>query len=84
MAIRINHHGSAAGEVIELHGWLTAEVVGEFDHLRESIEGPVVLDLRGLAGADEAGVRSLQAQVGAGTRLEGASPYIQLLLRPRP
>lgn len=68
------------GAIVELHGWLSEEVIGEFERLCGSSPGPLRLALSHLVGADEAGLRALRRRVAAGARLEGASPYIALLL----
>lgn len=66
---------------VALHGWLNEEVVGEFERECEPLGARLWLDLSQLVGADEAGLRALNRRVGAGIRLVGASPYIQLLLK---
>jgi len=80
LAIRINSRVTPHGVVVELHGWLGQEVLGELENLCASIGGPFLLDLSQLAGTDEAGLRALRGRVAAGVRVEGASHYIQLLL----
>jgi hypothetical protein len=76
------------GVVVELHGWLSEEVLSEFEKLCGSLDRPLLLDLTNLAGAGEAGLLALRRRVAAGARLEGVSPYIRLLLEsldePRP
>jgi len=66
--------------VIELHGWLSEDVLGEFEALCGPLEEPLLLDLSNLAGVGEAGLCALRRRVAAGARIEGASPYILLLL----
>jgi hypothetical protein len=69
------------GLTVELHGWLSQEVIGEFEKLCDSAPGPLCLGLSHLVGADEAGLHTLRARIAAGARIEGESPYIALLLR---
>ena len=80
MTIRITRREVPQAVVVELHGWLTEEALGEFERLCAATEGPLRLDLTHLAGVDEAGLRALRSRRTAGVRLEGASPYVKLLL----
>ena len=80
MTIRIERREAEDGVIVELHGWLREEVLGELDSVCGSGPGPLHLDLSRLAGADRAGLRALRSRVDAGARLEGVSPYIRLLL----
>jgi hypothetical protein len=76
----MNRRRADEGMVVELHGWLSEEVLGEFENLCGPPEGPLVLDLSNLAGVGEAGLCALRRRAAKGARLEGASPYIRLLL----
>jgi hypothetical protein len=67
--------------IVELHGWLNGEVIGEFESLCGSGPGPLCLGLSHLVGADEAGLSALRTRIAAGARIEGESPYIALLLK---
>jgi hypothetical protein len=80
LSIRVNRRETPQGVIVELHGRLSHEVLGEFGGLCDAIRAPFSLDLSGLATADEAGLRALRAWLAAGVRVEGASPYIRLLL----
>ncbi len=80
MTIRINRRDTQHGVVVEPHGWLSEDVVAEFERLCASIQAPLTLDLSQLVGADTAGLRALRCRIAAGARLEGLSPYISLLL----
>lgn len=84
MTIRINRRETTEGIVIELHGWLNQEVLGELEGLCASIQRPLILDLSQLAGSDETGLAALRNHAAAGCRVAGASPYIRLLLEGRP
>jgi hypothetical protein len=83
MVIRINRRETKSGVLVELHGWLSEPVIEEFESLCSSIPGPLILDVSNLAGADEPGLCALHCRIAAGARLEGASPYIRLLLGSR-
>ena len=80
MTIRINRRETAEGVVVELHGWLSREVLGELVSLCDSVGVPLRMDLSQLAGTDDAGLAVLQSCIAGGARIEGASPYIRLLL----
>jgi len=66
---------------VELHGWLSEEVIGELEVACGSEGGALILDLSHLVGADAAGRADLRRRVAAGAKLRGASPYIRLLLK---
>ena len=80
MTIRIERRETPDGVIVELHGWLREDVLGELEGACESVPHPLRLDLSRLKGADQAGLLALQVRVHAGARLEGVSPYIRLLL----
>jgi ABC-type transporter Mla MlaB component len=84
LVIRINRRETPEGVVVELHGWLSREVLGEFVSLCDSVVPPLRIDLSQLAGTDDAGVAALRTCIAAGVRLEGISPYIRLLLDSAP
>jgi hypothetical protein len=84
MTIRINRRETAEGVVVELHGWLSQDVLAEFVSLCDSVGDPLRMDLSHLAGTDEAGLAALQGRIAGGARIEGASPYIRLLLDSAP
>ena len=84
MAIRINRRETAEGIVIELHGWLNQDVLAELLNLCDSAGQPLRIDLSHLAGTDEAGLAALQSRIAGGAQVEGASPYIRLLLESAP
>jgi ABC-type transporter Mla MlaB component len=84
VTIRINRRETAEGVVVELHGWLSQGVLGEFISMCDSAGQPLRIDLSQLAGTDEAGLAALQSRMAGGTQLEGASPYIRLLLESAP
>ena len=78
--IRINRRETAEGVVVELHGWLSREVLGDLVSLFDSVGAPLRMDLSQLAGTDDAGLAVLQRCIARGARVEGVSPYIRLLL----
>jgi len=84
VTIRMNRRESTGVAVVELHGWLCEDALGEFDNVCGADPQGLRLDLSHLAGADEAGLNALRRRSADGARLEGASPYIRLLLEPGP
>jgi hypothetical protein len=80
LTIRIDCRETEEGVVIQLHGWLGAEALGELESICGSVAGPLRLDLSSLVGTDEAGLGALRRRVAAGARLEGASTYLRLLI----
>jgi hypothetical protein len=80
LTIRINSRQTPDGAVIELHGWLNQEALDELQKLCASTIGPYRLNVSQLAGSDQVGLVALRSWIAAGSRVEGASPYIQLLL----
>jgi len=69
------------GNVMELHGWLSGPEISEFKAACACRNLPLRIDLEQLAGASPDGILALREQRARGARLEGASPYIQLLLQ---
>ena len=80
MTIRIERRETPDGVIVELHGWLREDVLGELESVCESLPGPLCLDLSCLKGADQAGLLALQVRAHAGARLQGMSPYIRVVL----
>lgn len=81
VTIRIDHRQAEGGAIIELHGWLLADAVPEFESLCDSASGCLRIHLSNLVGADEDGVRALRRRIAGGARIVEASPYIALLLQ---
>ena len=84
MGIRIIKTSNDRETVLRVDGQLRAENVAELTKEQRSVEGPLVLDLSNLQSADEAGVDVLLELISTGTRIRGASPYIELLLNSKP
>ena len=80
MALLIRRRETGSEMVIELHGRLSAAGVPEFESVCAATNGPFRVYLGQLTGADLAGLTALRSKAAAGVRLEGASPYIELLL----
>jgi anti-anti-sigma regulatory factor len=80
MSIRITRTTDAHETVLKIDGRLRCEDVGELAKEQRSVRGPLVLELSNLQSADAAGVEILRRLASAGARIQGASPYIELLL----
>jgi hypothetical protein len=80
LTIRIERCETERGVTVELHGWLREEALGELDAVCGSVAGPLHLNLSRLVDADQASRRALRLRIRSGARIEGASPYIRLLL----
>ncbi len=81
MAVRITSQQGEHQFVVHVHGSLDATAAALLHAEAERAPaGPLVLDLSGLLTLDEAGSAALRALVAAGARIDGASPYVKLLL----
>lgn len=81
MAVRITRTSDAQRTVLRVDGELLSEDVAELTRERESVEGPLVLELSNLQSADPAGVGVLLELASLGAEIRGVSPYIELLLK---
>ena len=84
MVLKIVSEVREDGGVLVLHGWLSGPEVTEFERVCAAAPGPPLIDLHNLAGVDSNGLRALAAQRERGSRLTGASPYVELLLSRHP
>jgi hypothetical protein len=69
-----------AGTSVRVDGWLAGAGVPELVRVLESAAAPVRILAHDLRGADAAGVSTLRRLAGEGARIDGLSPYMQLLL----
>ncbi len=81
MAFRIDHIRSDDKTVVNLAGRLTGPAVAQLKRACEPVEGLLVVDLSSLMYADDNGIEALQAIVGKGAKIRGASPFVDLLLK---
>lgn len=81
MTLRMVLQAANEESVLDLHGWLAGEEVGEFERVASAAPLPLRLELANLMGADLAGISALRAQRLRGARLANASPYIAILLK---
>lgn len=80
MTLRIFEASDAAGDVVTLHGRLSAAEVGELARVASARGRPLRFDLTQLSGVDADGLRELARWRRLGVRLTGASPFVELML----
>jgi hypothetical protein len=83
MAIKatIATHREGNTWVVQLAGWLAPESERTLRDALASKEGPIRLDISGLRFAEQSALGTLRLLEGNGAKIEGASPYIERLLR---
>jgi hypothetical protein len=69
---------------VAISGRLVATDLGELKRTRQSVSGDVLLDLNELLSADEESILELRDWIENGARTQGVSPYLQMLLEPKP
>lgn len=84
MAIRIDINSEESETVVCLAGRLCGDAVKQLSDTCDPIKGTFVLDLSKLLFADDAGVDVIRAISARGTKISGASQFIQLLLDDTP
>jgi len=84
MTIRVTTTVDTWGTLLKVDGRLTIEDVNELARAFRSAQGTAALDLSELQSTDHAGMEILRELVALGAEIRGASPYIELLLKPKP
>ena len=79
MTIRIDVNSEGPEVVVYLAGRLSGDTTEELRDTCDSIEGAFVLDLSKLLFSDDAGINAIRELSGQGTKIRGASKFIQLL-----
>jgi anti-anti-sigma regulatory factor len=80
MEIRIDITSEGPETVVYIIGRLSGAAVAELRKACDPIEGVFLLDLSNLLLADDAGIDVIRKLCEKGTKVRGASPFIQLLL----
>jgi len=80
MVVRITKKNSAERTVLQVDGLLQADDVEALSLEWEAACGPVTLELSRLRSADGRGVEAIHELVSHGVKLQGLSPYMELLL----
>ena len=83
MNLRIDHIHADQQNVIHIAGHLCGRAVAQLKAACKSIEGPLVVDLSSLLYADDEGIVAIRAIIDKGATIQGASPFIELLLEGR-
>jgi anti-anti-sigma regulatory factor len=80
MTIRIDVNSEGPEAVVYLAGRLSGDAAEQLGDTCDSINGTFVLDLSKLLFSDDAGIDVIRAINEQGTRIRGASKFIQLLI----
>ncbi len=80
MDIRIDCHFNGAKTVISIAGRFCGTGVQQLEQALAQVEGPSVIDLSNLVFADSEGIDAIRASIDEGAQVQGASPFIALLL----
>lgn len=84
MGIRIDYIPHGSDTVVRIAGRLCGTAVAQLENACDSIEGSFMMDLSNLVFADDEGIKAIRAMVDKGARIQGASPFIMLLLEKGP
>jgi anti-anti-sigma regulatory factor len=84
MELRIDIESKGSQTVVHVVGRLSGNAVAELRKACGRIEGAFVLDLSNLRFADPAGIGAIRKLGGKGAQVQGASPFVQLLLDEAP
>lgn len=79
--IRITTLKEKNATVVTIDGQLAESDLGEVQRIRESVKGVVFLNLRGLEECAAGGVKALRAWLDAGAVLQGATPFLEMILK---
>ena len=80
MELRIDIESEGPVTVVHMTGRLSKNTVPQLKEACHQIEDAVVLELSNLRSVDAAGSNIIRALVEKGAKIQGASPFIQLLL----
>ena len=78
--IRISVEKMKKHTIVTIDGRLTASDLQELRRVRNSVAGIMVLSLSGLDCSLDAGIQVLKEWLGAGARLQDATPYLRMIL----
>jgi len=80
MVVRITKKNHAERTVLQVDGLLQAPDVEALSQECRAASGSVTLELSNLQSADARGVDAIHELVSQGAKLQGLSPYLELLL----
>lgn len=78
--IRISTRKEESCTVVIIDGKLASADLGAVDRIRRSLPDNVVLDLGGLDGCADDGIRLLRDWLKSGARLINAAPFLRMVL----
>ena len=79
--IRITTQKQGNRTIVTIDGKVAEPDLGEIRRVRKSVKGAVFLNLRGLTACAAGGVRVLRDWLGAGARLQEATPFLRMILK---
>jgi anti-anti-sigma regulatory factor len=80
MTLKITDERAIEGTIVRVEGRLEGEWVPELDEVCRAAHRPLRLQLEALLNVDSVGLGLLRALAASGATLDGASPYIRLLI----
>jgi hypothetical protein len=80
--VRITIRKEASRAVVAIDGRLAEADLEALQHVRQTMTKSVVLDLDGMTGCAEDGVRLLRDWLRSGALLINAAPFLRMLLEP--
>lgn len=79
--IRITTQRIDRGTVVTIDGRVEESDLEEIRRVRKSVKGRVALSLRGLDACAAGGIGLLRAWLGAGAKLQDATPFLEMTLK---
>ena len=84
MDMRIDFISDGSKTVVCIAGRLANTAVTQLKKACGSIDNPFVIDLSSLLFADDEGINAIRTIVDEGAQVQGASPFVQLMLESTP
>jgi hypothetical protein len=84
MTIRIDYIPYGAKPIVRVAGRLTSTEAAQLKIACRPIASSFVMDLSDLVYADEEGINAIREIVHQGVQIQGASPFVKLLIDMRP
>ena len=84
MNIRIDFISDGSETVVRISGRLDSTAVAQLKEACDPIEDPFVIDLSNLLFADDKGINAIRVLADKGAPVQGASPFVQMLLDDAP
>ena len=84
MDIRVDCHFDGQNTFVSIAGRLSGTAIGQIQEALDQIQSPLVVDLSNLIYADNEGIETIRAIIDEGAHVQGASPFIALLLEDTP